>query len=240
LIRDEHGNPAVLTGIVQDITERKQNEEKLKMLLQEKEILLAEVHHRVKNNLQIIVSLLGLQAREIGDERVRVAFEESRNRIKSMALVHEQLYRSREYAKIEFESYVDQLASTLFNMYQVEPERVRIEIDADDVYLNLENAIPCGLLLNELITNSLKYAFPNGRTGKIWITLVPEESNIVLTVGDDGIGIPAKFDFGASQSLGLQLVHLLTVHDLQGKITLERKNGTQFCIEFPVQPGKGG
>ena len=218
-----------------DITERKQIEEKLKVLLQEKEILLAEVHHRVKNNLQIIVSLLGLQAREIGDERVRVAFEESRNRINSMALVHEQLYRAREYAKIEFKGYVGQLAATLFSMYQVEPERVRFEVDAKDVYLNLESAIPCGLLLNELITNSLKYAFPDGRVGKIWIKLVPEEDKMVLIVGDDGIGIPAKFDLETSQSLGLQLVNLLTVHDLQGKIRLEREKGTRFHIEFPVQ-----
>jgi two-component sensor histidine kinase len=217
-----------------DISERKRAEEELKNLLQEKDILLAEVHHRVKNNMQIIASLLGLQAREIKDARFLAAIEESRNRINSMALVHEQLYRAREYAQIDFGNYIDQLASTLFNMYQVEPARVELRIIAKGVYLGLEKAIPCGLLLNELITNSLKYAFPDGRKGKLWIILKPKKNKMELEIGDNGIGIPDDFDFETSQSLGLQLVKLLTTHDLQGNLTLENKLGTQFCIEFPV------
>jgi len=221
--------------VYSDISERKYAEEKLKNLLQEKEILLAEVHHRVKNNMQIIASLLGLQAREIKDERFMTAIEESRNRINSMALVHEQLYRAREYAQIDIGEYIDQLASTLFTMYQVESAQVQLQITAKDVYLSLEKAIPCGLLLNELITNSLKYAFPDGRKGKLWIDLEPSQGNMKLTVGDDGIGIPEDFDFETSQSLGLQLVNLLTIHDLQGNIELRREKGTQFQIEFPVQ-----
>ena len=218
-----------------EITERKHTEERLKRLLQEKEILLAEVHHRVKNNLQIVTSLLGLQAREIKDERFRMAFEESRNRINSMALVHEQLYRAREYAQIEFSEYVDQLASTLFSMYHVESKKIELQIDAKDLHLDLEKAIPCGLLLNELITNSLKYAFPNDRRGNLWIRLTQKKHRMILTVGDDGVGIPVGFDLKDSQSLGLQLVNLLAEHDLQGNITLDRKVGTQYRIEFPAK-----
>ena len=185
--------------------------------------------------MQIITSLLGLQEREIRDEQFRRAFEESRNRINSMALVHEQLYRAGEYAQIEFGDYVDQLAATLFNMYQVEPERVDLQIEGKEVFLDLEKAIPCGLLLNELITNSLKYAFPKNRKGKLWIKLVHQEDKMILTIGDDGVGIPKGFNFETSQSLGLQLVNLLAVHDLQGSIEFERNKGTRFHIEFPVQ-----
>ena len=218
-----------------DISERKQAERRLKKLLQEKEILLAEMHHRVKNNLQIITSLLGLQAREITDEHFLAAFEESRNRINSMALVHEQLYRAGEYARIEIADYIDQLASTLFNMYQVDRELIQLQIDAEGVYLDLEKAIPCGLLLNELISNSLKYAFPNAEKGEILIKLTGKDEKMILEVGDDGVGIPANFNLETSQSLGLQLVNLLTAHDLNGSIELERNKGTQFRIEFPVQ-----
>jgi len=237
LIFDNQGKPALLTGILQDITERKRTDEELRGLLQEKDILLAEIHHRVKNNMQIISSLLGLQAREIKDERFQAAFEESRSRINSMALVHEQLYRIGEYTQIDFCDYIDQLASTLFNMYLVEPGQIKLEIDAEEVYLDLDKAIPCGLLLNELITNSLKYAFPNGRKGKLWIKLVPDKDKMVLTAGDNGIGIPPDFDFETSETLGLQLVRLLAIHDLQGNISLSRNKGIQFRIEFPVQSG---
>ena len=235
VVRDNEGNPIRMIGVNYDITDRMQAEQRLKRLLQEKEILLAEVHHRVKNNLQIITSLLGLQSRDIKDERFRRAFEESRNRIQSMALVHEQLYRAREYAQIEFSSYVDQLTSTLFSMYQVGHERIRLQVEAENIYLALEKAIPCGLLLNELITNTLKYAFPKDKQGNLWIKLVHEMDKMILTVGDDGVGIPDCFDLENSKSLGLQLVHLLAVHDLQGSITLDRKNGTYFRIEFPVR-----
>lgn len=234
IVRDEAGNPLRMLGVNYDITDRIHAEGHLKRLLQEKEILLAEVHHRVKNNMQIITSLLGLQEREIKDEHFRRAFEESRNRINSMALVHEQLYRAGEYAQIEFGGYIDQLAATLFNMYQVESERVELQIEGKEVFLDLDKAIPCGLLLNELITNSLKYAFPKNRKGKLWIKLARQENEMILTIGDDGVGISEEFDFETSQSLGLQLVNLLTVHDLKGNIEIERNKGTQFRIEFPI------
>jgi len=223
-----------------DVTEQMRAEDELKRLLQEKDILLAEVHHRVKNNMQVIISLLGLQASEIEDEKLRAVYEESRNRIKSMTLVHEQLYRSNEYARIGIGTYIDHLATTLFNSYQIEPDRIQMHIAAEDVYIDLERAIPCGLLLNELITNSLKYAFPNNANGHIWIKLHPENGNIILIYRDNGIGLPADLNLENLQSLGLQLVRLLSVHDLHGSVELKNRHekGVNYLIKFPASEMK--
>jgi PAS domain S-box-containing protein len=217
-----------------DISERKRAEEKLKSLLNEKEILLAEVHHRVKNNLQVVSSLLNLQAEGIDDKRILAVLEESRNRIQSMSLVHEQLYRSHEYAHIDLRMYIDQLASTLFNMYEIEPERIELKLDDENVILDLERAIPCGLLLNELITNSLKYAFPQVMKGHIKITIKPSGGNLLLEFSDNGVGLPKHIDFHNTHSLGLQLIYLLTTHDLHGSITLDRTKGTLYRIDIPL------
>ena len=230
-----HTGNYVHLQIATDITEHKRADDELKKLLQEKDILLAEVHHRVKNNMQVIISLLGLQANEIGDEQLKTVYEESRNRIKSMSLVHEQLYRSNEFARIEFVPYIDQLATSLFNTYQIDPGRIKLSITANDVYIDLERAIPCGLLINELLTNSLKYAFPNGGKGQIWIELEPDNDHMALTYRDNGIGLSKDFGFEDTQSLGLQLVRMLAVHDLRGSIELGNghKNGMQCLIKFP-------
>jgi PAS domain S-box-containing protein len=216
-----------------DITERKVAEEQQRSLLREKEILLAEVHHRVKNNMQVITSLLNLQAEDVPDDYTRILFEESRNRIHSMALVHEQLYRSKEYASISFEEYVNQLGSMLFSMYQVNFDDVQFVVEAGEVNLELDKAIPCGLILNELMTNSLKYAFPDGRRGKLWINMKSNKEKMILHIGDDGIGLPVDFDVHNTKTLGLQLVNLLVEHDLHGSIFLKRIRGTQYRIEFP-------
>jgi len=240
-VRNVVGETLYFYGRLEDITERVRAEQtlleadcELKALLQEKEILLAEVHHRVKNNMQVIISLLNLQASGIEDENLQRVYEESRNRIKSMTLVHEQLYRSREYARVDFGIYADQLVSTLFNMYEVNPEQVRFELDADQVYLELDKAIPCGLILNELIANSLKYAFPDGRKGELWVQLKPDKNKMLFKVSDNGIGIPEHINLEVTQSLGLQLVKLLSSHDLHGSVRIIREKGTQFQIEFPV------
>jgi two-component sensor histidine kinase len=203
-------------------------------LLQEKEILLAEVHHRVKNNLQVVSSLLNLQAEGVDDERILALLEESRNRIQSMTLVHEQLYRSNEYAHIDLRTYIDQLASTLFNMYEVEPNQIQLKLDVKDVNLDLERAIPCGLLLNELITNSLKYAFPKDTKGFIEIKIKLSDGRLLLEFSDDGVGLPKHIDFHNTQSLGLQLIYLLATHDLNGRIILDREKGTGYRIDFPI------
>ncbi len=199
-----------------DISERKQAEENLKQLLMEKEILLAEVHHRVKNNLQVVASLLNLQTEGLEDERILKFLQESHARIQSMTLVHEQLYRSKEYARIEFGTYIDQLATSLFNLYQINPDRVRLKLVAENIFIDLERAIPCGLLINELMTNSLKYAFPGERRGKITVVLQEKADEMTLRYHDDGVGLPPSFDLEKVQSLGLQLVRLLVVHDPHG------------------------
>ena len=217
-----------------DVTERKQSEDEQKALLREKEILLAEVHHRVKNNMQVITSLLNLQAEYTCDGPTQMLLKESRNRIHSMALVHEQLYRSREYASIGFTEYVNQLASTLFSLYQIDSNDIQFSVEAENINLDLEQAIPCGLLLNELITNSLKYAFPQEKKGKLWVRLSSKNGKMILNVSDNGVGLPANFDLSQAKSLGLQLVSLLVEHDLQGKIVHENKNGTHIRIEFPL------
>ena len=242
-IRNSSGETLYYYGKLEDITERVRAEQtlleaelELKALLQEKEILLAEVHHRVKNNMQVIISLLNLQASGIEDENLQKVYEESRNRIKSMTLVHEQLYRSREYARIGIGEYIDQLATTLFSTYEVDQRRVQLHIEAENIFIDLERAIPCGLLLNELITNSLKYAFPDGRKGQIWIQFRPDGDHIILDYRDDGVGLPVDLNLENAQSLGMQLVHLLTIHDLQGSLKFENggKQGVQFFISFPL------
>jgi len=230
-----HDGRYVHLQIATDITEHKKNKEKLEALLQEKDILLAEVHHRVKNNLQVVISLLDLQAREIEDDHFRMIYQESRNRIKSMALVHEQLYRSKKYARIDFGQYIEQLTSTLFNMYEVDPNQIHLQLKIENVYLDLEKAIPCGLLVNELITNSLKYAFPKKRNGKLWVELRPQNGRMYLTIGDDGTGLPNDVELRSVQSMGLQLVNLLATHDLHGNIEIQNKKGTQFHIDIPLQ-----
>ena len=217
-----------------DITERKQAETEQKALLKEKEILLAEVHHRVKNNMQIITSLLSLQAEEVTDPPMLKLVEESRSRIHSMSLVHELLYRSGDYASIDFAGYVNQLASALFRLYQVDADEILFELESENVKLDLVRAIPCGLLLNEMITNSLKYAFPGGREGRIWVKVQKGNKKVTMDVGDVGAGLPPGVDFQTTKTLGLQLINLLVTHDLQGNISCESSHGTRFHVEFPA------
>ena len=241
-VRNSSGEVMYYYGRLEDVTERVlaeqtllEAENNLKALVREKDVLLAEVHHRVKNNMQVIASLLNLQASQISDETLQAVYQESRTRINSMSLIHEQFYRSKEFARIEFEPYIDQLVTSLCSAYDVDPAQVQFHFAADNVYIDLERAIPCGLLLNELITNSLKYAFPDGREGKIWITLLPENNTMTLKFCDNGIGLPAYLDLENPKSLGLQLVRLLVNHDLQGTldISTSQGNSTTFSIKFP-------
>jgi PAS domain S-box-containing protein len=222
----------VLVSII-DITDRKQAEEQIKQNLKEKEILLSEIHHRVKNNMQVISSLLKLQSAKIEDKKYLDMFKDSENRIKSMALVHEKLYQSKDFASIDFNGYVKSIANPLIRNHTVNPDRIKLNIEIEDVPLELDNAIPCGLIINELISNSLKYAFPKDREGGIDIVLKAINSDeIELTVSDDGIGIPAEIDIGKTESLGLQLVQILAENQLDGTLELNRDGGTAFKIRF--------
>lgn len=220
-----------LVMVVRDITERKDAEDKIRASLEEKKVLLREIHHRVKNNMQIISSLLNLQARYINDEQVVDILKESQNRVKSMAMIHEKLYQSSGLAKIGFRDYIKHLATFLSQSYVVDTERIRINTQVDDVFLDIDTAIPCGLIINELVTNSLKHAFPNKMEGDINIQLKEGSEGYVLKVIDNGIGFPENLDFRSTETLGLQLINNL-VMQLDGTAELKSDNGTEFKIVF--------
>jgi PAS domain S-box-containing protein len=229
---DAKGKPVRMIGAMQDITGRIQSEKAVRASLREKEILLREIHHRVKNNMQVISSLFNLQAGHIKDETARRMFKEGQLRIRSMALVHEKLYQSGDLSKINFADYLRSLVEHLFQFFRVGAERIRLETDLEDVSLDVNSAVPCGLLVSELITNALKHAFPGDRKGVVRIGLHRGEAGTVeLRVTDDGVGFPEAMDFRSTESLGLQIVTLL-VGQLEGTIELDRENGTAFTVAF--------
>lgn len=214
------------------ITERKRAEEQIRASLAEKEVLLKEIHHRVKNNMQIISSLLELQSDSITDERSRASLRESQNRIRSMALIHERLYGSKNFSSINAGEYISDLSHYLFNSYMVEPDRVSLNIDSGNIYLDINQAVPCGLIINELISNSLKHGFPDGRSGEISVRVKSDGGWIILQVADNGIGMPAGLDSRNTETLGLQLVNLLA-RQLRGSISFEGgEKGTIAVISF--------
>lgn len=219
-------------GTVEDITERKQAEEQIKASLQEKEVLLKEIHHRVKNNLQIISSLLNLQSAAIDDQQTIEILQQCENRVASMALIHEQLYQSKDLAKIDFREYIENLVANLFSSYDFHTDVIALKVNVDNLCLCFDTAIPCGLIINELVSNSLKYAFLPGIKGEICIDIYAESNNILtLVVSDDGIGFPKDLDFKNTESLGLQIVVALT-NQLGGTIELNSNIGTNFKITF--------
>jgi PAS domain S-box-containing protein len=203
------------------------NDEKIRQSLSEKVVMLKEIHHRVKNNLQIISSLLELQAYQIKDDATRSLFSDSQSRVKSMALIHERIYKSSDLANIDYNIYLQELVDYLFDSYG--NENVSYTIDSDSITMSIDNAIPCGIIINELVSNSLKHAFPDGRKGIISISLKQNRKKVTLIVSDDGIGMAPNMDIRKSTSLGLELVNAL-VQQLNAKITLETNNGTTFTI----------
>ena len=231
----EQGRTVAIYGALQDITERKQAEEQLQASLREKEVLLKEIHHRVKNNLQVVSSLLALQADSITDPLVSQMFRDSRSRIQAMGLVHERLYRTKDLASIDAPGYVHDLVAHLFSIYAGPARVVRSQVLVDDLALGIDTAIPCGLLLTELVSNALKHAFPPGwaREGRIVVELrTAQEGQVTLVVGDDGVGLLPDLDLRHAQSLGLQLVNLLA-GQIKGAVELDRSAGTTFRITFP-------
>ena len=183
--------------------------------------------------MQVISSLLKLQSAKIEDKKYVEMFKESENRIRSMSLIHEKLYQSKDFANVDFNGYVKSIANDLIRSYAVTPDKIKLNTKIEDVSLGLDNAIPCGLIINELISNSLKYAFPKDREGEIKITFRAINSHeIEFTVSDDGIGIPAEMDIRETESLGLQLVYILAENQLEGEVELGRDGGTAFRIRF--------
>jgi len=218
-------------ALQKEIDDRRKAEEQALVMLREKEVLLKEIHHRVKNNLQIISSLLSLQSEgNWGEDNVAKKFRDSQDRIRTMALIHEKLYRSKDLSHIDFAEYVDSLTAYLYRTY-TSGGNVSIALDIRDVWLDIDVAIPCGLIINELTSNALKYAFPDRRPGTISISLARSDDRYVLKLGDDGRGLPPGLDFRNTQSLGLMLVGSL-VEQLDGTITLDRSAGTCFTIVF--------
>ncbi|PKL73174.1 MAG: diguanylate cyclase, partial [Methanobacteriales archaeon HGW-Methanobacteriales-2] len=218
-------------SIARDITERKKMEEEIKVSLEEKEMLLREIHHRVKNNLMIISSLLNLQSRYITDKEVLDVFKDSQNRARSMALIHDRLYQSSHLKRINIGDYILTLASDLFRIYAIAQDRVELNFDLEDVMIDINTMIPLGLIVNELLSNCLKHAFPNDRSGRIDIAFQGENEHYQLTVADDGVGFPENLDYRNTKSLGLRLVNILT-DQIDGKMELKQDKGTQFTIEF--------
>ncbi|MBF0319425.1 MAG: PAS domain S-box protein [Nitrospirae bacterium] len=218
-----------------DITTRKVYETQMISSLKEKEVLLQEIHHRVKNNLQIVSGLIGLQLNYVENETYRNMFIESQNRIKSISLVHDKLYRSKGVAEIDLNQYVLSLSNDLFGSFGVDKNRVTLTVDAENVLISIDQAIPCGLIINELFTNILKYAFPDKIIGEVNISVRTKDNDEVeLIVADNGIGFPEGIDFRKTKSLGLHIVNIL-VKQLGGTIELDKTRGSRFCIKFKNQ-----
>jgi two-component system, sensor histidine kinase PdtaS len=228
---------AIAVAIARDMTVRRQCEEQLRTALKEKEIMLKEIHHRVKNDLQVISSLLSIQSTYLADPRDAQNFQESRDRIRTMALVHEKLYQSDDLANVDFGPYVERLAANLFRSYSGSGGRVSLRVDVKDVRLDADRAIPCGLIINELVTNALKYAFPDGRNGNVTVAMHHDDDQYLLIVSDDGIGMRADFDLAETESLGLQLVNMLS-NQLGGTVSMDVSHGTRFTVTFPLTPAK--
>jgi PAS domain S-box-containing protein len=227
----------VLQGTVKDITEQVQAEEQIKVSLREKEILLQEIHHRVKNNLAVVSGLLAFQFETIQDEQARAAFQESQNRIRAMSQVHEQLYRSRDLARVDMAEYVQGVMGYLGRSYGV--RAAALKIDVTDVALDIGTAIPCGLIINELVSNALKHAFPPdwekpaSKENEICINLRLDKDKYKLTISDNGTGLPADWKLEEQKTLGLRLVNLLT-RQLEGALQVDKEGGTAFCLTFAI------
>lgn len=223
----------VFSDIIGNALKRKRMEDKIITSLDEKEILLKEIHHRVKNNMQIISSLLALQSHHLHDEKDKELFINTQNRVRSMALVHEMLYQSADIAQIDFSKYINEISNLLFSTYNVDKTKVILKADVKGVIISLDRAIPCALIINELVSNSLKYAFSRDEEGEICIHFSTKKESHKLTISDNGKGFPDDYDIKTSKSLGLQIVTALT-SQLMGTYKMEANNGSKFIITFPV------
>ncbi len=233
VVRDDSGQARGFAKVMRDVTEKKEADEQLRASLREKEVLLKEIHHRVKNNLQVITSLLNIQTQYLRNTEAREVLDDVRNRVHSIAAIHEMLYESGDLSRIDFEAYLRQIASDLIAFYGIDGDRIRVVIDAQPVKLNISQAVPCGLIVSELLTNAVKHAFPDDRRGVVKVRLHPD-GECVLVVSDDGVGLPENLDPKRSGSMGLQLVHLLT-EQLPGTVEIDGSNGTRVTIRFPTR-----
>ncbi len=241
-VRDTNGRIVAVGTISRNITERRRMEEQLRNSLAEKTVLLQEIHHRVKNNLQVVSSMLDMQSAYLADEQARAILLESQRRVDSMAMIHERLYQSDNLARIDFGDYINNLAVDLCSAYSTSATGVSLAIDVFDVILDIEKAIPCGLIVNELLSNALKHAFPTDASDfedekRIRVEMRAVDGECSLTIADNGVGFPPNLDFRHTETLGLQIVTLL-VKQLHGNIALEGRGGTAFHIAFPDSPAQ--
>lgn len=240
-LRDADGQSYAICGISTDITERKHSTEQLRertaaltASLAERDVLLQEIHHRVKNNLQIISSLINMQARKLGIGAQQDQLKDCKTRVDAIALIHEQLYQSSDYARIPFSDYVKSLVNNILHAADSSVDRIAVQMQIEQVALSVDKAIPCGLILNELMTNALKHAFPDGRRGTIRVELrLVENGAARLVVSDDGIGMPEREAVAMHASIGMVLITTLT-EQMEGHLTISRQNGTSLCVEFPT------
>jgi two-component sensor histidine kinase len=206
--------------------------ERTKAQVDADELLIKEIHHRVKNNMTMAISFIGLQMGHIHCQEDLILFQELEHRIYTMALIHEKLYKSQDASSINFQTFIDDLTHTLLSAYVLYPDQITLRLEVEDVFLKLDKAIPCGLIVNELLTNVLKYAFPDGRQGTVSITGQRQQETYVLTIRDDGVGLPEDFDSNGLTTLGMRLVTLLA--QIIGKVSIDRTQGTAFIIEFSM------
>ena len=230
-IYSDSGEIKEVSGISHDTTDKRLYEKELKKSLEEKEVLLKEVHHRVKNNMQVISSILNLQSTYVHDEGLLAILRESQNRIRAMASIHERLYRTKNFSDIKFSEYLKDLAENLVHTYELSKTKIKLQFNIEEVFLTLNTSIPCGLIINELISNSLKYAFEDRLEGLIELTLSKNGETVSLIVMDDGVGVPEAMDIEQTDTLGLQLVSTL-VEQIEGKMNLDRTKGSKFTITF--------
>ena len=224
-------NQLAMQVIYRDITDRKRTEKRMKQDLKEKEILLKEIHHRVKNNMQVISSMLKLQSRFIDDNKALELFKNSQNRVKSMALIHERIYMSKDLASVNFEEYVQNLARNLFVNNRISSNNVALELDIKDVNVDMNKAVPLGLIINELISNSLKHAFPDGRKGVLTVSMKMQDDKFELIIADDGVGSDKDLNLENPDTLGMELISALSTQ-LYGEMKFIPGKGTKFILSF--------
>jgi two-component sensor histidine kinase len=232
--RDSSGTVIGVIGISRDITELKLTEERVRASLVEKEVLLKEIHHRVKNNLQVISGLLYLKSEHVDLPEVKEALQESRGRVQSIALIHEQLYKAADLAQVDFAEYFAPWKEHAMELLGADPQRIRVVCDIDPVLLAVDQAIPCALIMNELVSNAVKYAFPGTRLGRVEVQLKMMRDACRLSVADDGVGLPESCSLEQTPSLGLHLVGILT-RQLKGAATIDRSAGTRIQVQFPIR-----
>jgi PAS domain S-box-containing protein len=224
---------------ITDVTDRKMIDQQLQASLKEKEVLLQEVHHRVKNNMQVMISLINLQCEKIEDRHICEELNTAVDRINSMALVHNQLYKSKDFLKVDINQYIKNIAENLFVSRGVDTAKISLKIGKNDIVLSLDSAISCGLIINELVTNSIKHAFPENRKGAIRIEFgYLGDGQLEIRVSDNGVGVPVNFDFKGSDTLGVQIVKALAEHQLGGTVELDSTKGTKFFIRFKERSHK--